>query len=129
MQKDMRYYINLIESAQTLELNSTVNEAPYLDNKHIPVDIDQIIGTEFDGLEQIYAPIIDPIRVQKLTKGAIPVVKLNDGNYYKFSTKDDKIVYIQQVDVPVARLKHLSPVKKMSFEEFYKSAGGELDFD
>ena len=89
----MRHYINLIESAQ-------IDEAPYLGKKYVPVDIHDIIDYYNDGkgmfVSQQY-PVIDPIAIQKLTRGATPVVKFKDGKYYTFTSEDDKTVTIIQI--------------------------------
>ena len=86
------------------ESDEQLAEAPYLDKNYIPVDIDDILamGDEdgqytWRGLPNPnYTPIIDPVKIQKLTKGATPVVKL-DGDYYTFSSEDDKTVHVQMV--------------------------------
>ena len=77
----------------------TLFEAPYLDKNYIPVDIDDIITYHNDDKGMFVSqnfPVIDPYKIQKLTKGATPVVKLDDG-YYTFSSEDDKTVHVQLV--------------------------------
>ena len=120
----MKHLIQLVESAEHLD------EAPYLDKNYIPVDIDDIIDYYNDGkgmfVSQDY-PVIDPIKIQKLTKGATPVVKLDD-NYYTFTSEDDKTVNVQMVmrnKIPGSNNEYVPQAftkDKMSIEDFITKA-------
>ena len=131
----MKQLIQIVESAEHLA------EAPYLDKNYVPVDIDAIIDYYDDGkgmfVSQQY-PVIDAIAIQKLTKGATPVVKLDmptfGVGYYTFTSEDDKTVYVQMVrrDIGPGTTSEYRPQmltkKKMPIEDFKKKYP-DLPFD